>query len=119
MAKPDEWIGFDFDGTLVKKPDRWKGLDYIGPPIEPMVKLARKYIERGVTVKIVTARATREEGIAPVKQWCIDNLGKELEVTNQKDMGMKALYDDRAKQVIPNTGILLEEALISMYESIK
>ncbi len=33
------------------------------------------------------------------------HIGKELEITNVKDFGMIELWDDRAVQVIPNTGI--------------
>lgn len=41
---------------------------------------------------------------AMIKAWCLEHLGQELEVTCSKDYGMILLYDDRAVQIIPNTG---------------
>jgi hypothetical protein len=37
-----------------------------------------------------------------------------LPVTCKKDYGMIFCVDDRAKQVVPNTGVLLEELLEQM-----
>lgn len=49
------WVGFDLDGTLAKY-DKWQGIDHIGEPIAPMVRLRKRYHERGMKVKILTAR---------------------------------------------------------------
>lgn len=42
--------------------------------------------------------------ITPIKEWCKQHIGFELEVTNVKDFGMIQLWDDRAVRVVANTG---------------
>lgn len=39
-----------------------------------------------------------------IQRWCRENLGCELPVTCVKDYAMIELWDDRAVQIIPNTG---------------
>lgn len=51
------WIGFDLDGTLAEY-HGWMGEQNIGAPVAPMVNLIRQLHERGVEVKIVTARVS-------------------------------------------------------------
>lgn len=41
---------------------------------------------------------------AHIERWCLEHIGIVLPVTNVKDYGMIELWDDRAVQVIPNTG---------------
>lgn len=55
----------------------------------------------------------REEWSAKefVFDWCAKHLGFVPEVTYEKDYLMLELYDDRVKQVIPNTGVLIEDLL--------
>ena len=95
------WIGVDFDGTLAHY-DGFKGEDHVGAPIEPMVKLVRKFIHEGKDVRLFTARKPR-----PIlRKWMQEHLGKVLPITNVKDPGMIALFDDRAINVQRNTGKL-------------
>ena len=44
-----------------------------------------------------------------ISDWCLKNLGFLPEITHEKDHLMLELYDDRVKQVVPNTGILVED----------
>ena len=44
-----------------------------------------------------------------IADWCLKNLGFLPEITHRKDHLMLELYDDRVKQVVPNTGILVED----------
>lgn len=99
------WIGVDLDATLAVY-DGWKGPNHIGEPILPMVKNVKAWIEQGNTVKIFTARVSdgKPETIHAIKEWCKKHIGYDLEVTNVKDYGLIALFDDRAFHVIPNTG---------------
>lgn len=39
-----------------------------------------------------------------IESWCVEHIGHKLPITNVKDYGMIELWDDRAVQVIPNTG---------------
>ncbi len=98
------WIGVDLDGTLAHYGD-WKGYDHIGHPIPKMLDRVKAWLKEGKKVKIFTARASHgQDGIKPVKAW-LKKVGlPDLEVTNEKDFGMTELWDDRAVQVIHNTG---------------
>jgi len=97
------WIGVDLDGTLAHF-DRWRGPRHIGLPIPAMAKRVHDWHERGVEVRIFTARASRPELIPDVHTWLKRHGFPPLAVTNQKDFGMVELWDDRAIQVLFNTG---------------
>ncbi len=104
------WIGVDLDGTLAYY-QSGDGVDSIGAPIPKMKDRVVKWVLAGERVKIMTARACqqpyKDELVAQIKEWlklhfpvyCHD-----IEVTNEKDFLMKVLYDDRAVQVLANTG---------------
>lgn len=49
------WIGFDLDGTLAHY-EKWVSASHIGPPVEPMLNLLKKYMSSGQQVRIFTAR---------------------------------------------------------------
>lgn len=117
------WVGIDLDGTLAYFDGT---LDPIGKPIPAMVHVARSLIAQGLRVKIFTARAcatcdcrtpatheatcrTREarRECRDIESWCVENLGRKLEVTNEKDFGMLYCIDDRAVSCEANTGRLL------------
>jgi hypothetical protein len=106
-----EWVGVDLDGTLAYY-DHWRGSDHIGKPIPLMVRRVKNLLERGYTVKIFTARAyqARQEEIDLIKAWCLKHIGQELEVTCIKDKGMIQLFDDRAVQIVPNTGKIVYQS---------
>lgn len=98
------WTGVDLDGTLAHY-EGWKGPDHIGEPIPAMLARVRTWLAEGKQVRIFTARACIPDQIPPVKAWLAKHGLPDLEVTNQKDYGMIALWDDRCVQVIPNTGM--------------
>lgn len=110
------WIGVDLDGTLAFY-DGWKGETHIGEPVPLMVERIKLWLINGITVKIFTARVAEAEQnadgtahdissvVRAIQDWCEINIGQRLEVTNKKDFGMIELWDDRAVQVIPNTGL--------------
>ena len=104
----NSWIGVDLDGTLAFY-DMWRGADHIGEPIPEMLNRVNEWLSEGKQVKIFTARADTPENIPYVEEWCKNYIGKILPVTNVKDQNMVELWDDRAKQVIPNTGKLIGE----------
>lgn len=117
------WIGVDLDGTLAEY-DGFKGPTVIGKPIAKMVERVKAWIAEGKEVRIFTARVYglgnhvypsrhKEAMLArnAIDAFTMENFGRVLPITNVKDYGMVELYDDRAVQVIPNTGITLEELL--------
>lgn len=103
------WIGVDLDGTLAVY-SGWLGPTYIGTPVPLMVRRVQEWLRRGMKVKIFTARVAepdpqvRAEIVAAIEAWCEEYIGEKLEVTCTKDFGMTELWDDRAIQVIPNSG---------------
>ena len=97
------WIGVDLDGTLAHYDS--KQYPAIGDPIPAMVRRVKKWLSIGINVKIVTARAAEEQEIGRIRNWCHKHIGEPLTVTNMKDFEMIELWDDRAVQIIPNTGI--------------
>jgi len=110
-----EWIGCDFDGTLAHY-DGWRGETTFGVPIPAMLERVKKWIAADIEVRIVTARvgpqngphSSETVGIAAItkaiEDWCEKYVGTKLPVTCSKDMSMIELWDDRAVQVIVNTG---------------
>lgn len=108
------WVGIDLDGTLAEY-HGWS--PNIGRPIPAMVARVRAWLDSGETIKILTARGTGGDAEhqaaqqAKIRAWCYTYLGQELEVTDRKDIHMKALYDDRAVAVEFNTGRLLSPEL--------
>jgi hypothetical protein len=116
------WIGVDLDGTLAVY-DRWRGPYHIGAPIPAMVERVRRWLTEGRDVRIFTARVTElpqnadgtEHDLQKVRDairaWCKENVGQWLPITNVKDWHMMELWDDRAVQVRPNTGVTLADEL--------
>lgn len=110
------WIAVDLDGTLAEY-DHWRGIEHIGNPIPKMVDRVKRWLAEGHDVRIFTARVDGGLGddaardVAAVKghieQWCLKHIGQVLPVTNVKDFGMVELWDDRAVQVVANTGEML------------
>lgn len=106
MSTTRGWIAVDLDGTLAVY-DHWRGVEHIGSPIMPMVERIKKWIADGEEVRIFTARVSdpdHKEAIDIIEDWCLIHLGVRLRVTNVKDYAMRELWDDRAIQVVRNTG---------------
>lgn len=109
------WIGVDLDGTLAHY-NGWVDESHIGDPVPKMLKRVKTWVKEGQTVKIFTARVAPVKNIDGtdrdiesvrliIQDWCEKHIGVRLEVTNAKDYGMVELWDDRAVQVVPNTGL--------------
>lgn len=103
MANDGLWVGVDLDGTLAHDTG-WKGRDHIGAPIPEMLERVKRMLRSGVRVKIFTARATDPRCIPPIRAWLMTHGLPELEITNAKDFDCVEFYDDRAIEVIHNTG---------------
>lgn len=112
IVLPDEedpHLLFDIDGTLFKHP---RGNDFsIGEPIPKMIEFLRQQLAAGWKVKIFTARwanpDTREEQEKLIRDALREHVSEQasqLEITNAKDLYTRAIYDDRAIQVIMDTG---------------
>lgn len=99
------WIGVDLDGTLAFY-DKWMGPTHVGAPIQKMVERVNRWIEQGYEVRIFTARIADGDPktLKTIEDWSKTVFGFPFRVTNVKDFEMIELWDDRAVQVISNTG---------------
>lgn len=121
---PKGWIGVDLDGTLAHY-DHWRGIEHIGAPIPAMVARVKTWLAQGKEVRIFTARVGPQRAdvagteivqcIHAIDRWVCEHIGQPLAITAVKDFGMIELWDDRAVQVIPNTG----KDLASGYEMLR
>lgn len=110
MGTQKGWIAVDLDGTLAEY-DKWVDITHVGAPIPKMVERVKAWLKAGVDVRIFTARAgeqltelQRTAATIAIREWCIEHLGQSLVITAKKDFQMIELWDDRAVQVVPNTG---------------
>jgi hypothetical protein len=83
-----------------------------------MVERVKQWLTEGkYDVRIFTARVSSsdEQEVAAVEDaiesWCKEHIGQALPVTCKKDNQMVQLWDDRAMQVVPNTGESVQELL--------
>jgi hypothetical protein len=100
------WIGVDLDGTLAKH-DGVEGPLEIGEPIGPMVDRVRQWLAEGKDVRIFTARKSIDvDGSITnaIEEWCEAHFGRRLPVTCTKSHDIAEIWDDKAVQIIPNTG---------------
>lgn len=118
------WTGVDLDGTLSVW-DHGSQVNTIGAPIEKMVQRVKGWLAAGEEVRIVTARvaisgtrnvAGQLDNVEFAKQqremiqaWCIKHIGQPLRITASKDFHMDKLWDDRAVEVVTNTGMTRTE----------
>jgi len=101
------WIGVDLDGTLARY-DSWISEEHIGDPIPAMAARVRQWLSEGREVRIFTARVSNGRPAHFIQDWTETHFGVRLHVTNVKDFAMVELWDDRAVQIIPNTGIRVD-----------
>jgi hypothetical protein len=114
------WWGFDIDKTAFVDEGGTRG-GVIGAPIKSMIRRIKYFLRTGRKVCIVTARVHWSEPdkdlqMTTIRQALNDVLGQDLAnqitIRSDKDRHMIDLYDDRAKQVIPNKGILVQNELV-------
>jgi len=113
------WIGVDLDGTLAKDTG-WKGAEHIGAPIPAMVNRVKNWLDDGKEVRILTARVSgHPEAAEPIKKWCKQHLGQELDVTCEKDPEMEEIWDDKAVGVKHNKGTKAESIVDRLLEDLE
>ncbi len=112
------WIGVGLDGTLAKSAPDTDPRD-IGTAIPPMLKRVRYWIKTGRTVKIFTARAGDAQDEERIHQWCLRHGLPKLEVTNRKDYGMIALWDELAVGVVRNIGVPILPVQMTFWQSLR
>jgi hypothetical protein len=103
VSQDTRWIGVDLDGTLANR--NHEG-DEIGEPVPAMVDRVKLWLSEGKDVRLMTGRAYAMSAaqLKAINSWLEQNIGETIPITCEKDPDMKELWDDRAIQVIENTG---------------
>lgn len=105
-------IALDLDGTLCSY-DRFRGIDHIGVPIPAMLEKLDELVSQGHDVEIFTARVSpSEDGFDgdPIEaekhiREFLKLIGHpDLVITCIKKKKFDEFWDDRAIQVVKNTG---------------
>lgn len=110
-------IAVDLDGTLAHY-DGWRGVRHIGEPIPEVVARVKEARRRGIRVWIFTARVDRLThtdvdvalAIGVIEAWCRTHIGEALPVTSIKRRDFSEIWDDRAVQIVRNTGCAVGSA---------
>jgi hypothetical protein len=102
------WIGMDLDGTLAHYSPTQGDYD-IGEPIPAMMETVHKLLAQGREVRIFTARACDPKAIPYVQRWLNSHGLGHLQITNCKDYDLDYFYDDKALEVVFNTGYTIRE----------
>ena len=100
-------IAVDLDGTLAHY-DGWKGIEHIGPVIPEVANAMELAQAEGAEVHLFTARVSDPEDAAEAHQviskWAEANHFNFASITAVKHKFFTEFWDDRAIQVIKNTG---------------
>jgi len=97
----------NFDHTLAFY-DCWGNMGDAGDPIPEMKKWVLYWISKGIKIKIFTARANKPELIPPIRKWLLLNGFPMLEITAVKNLDCDMIFDNCAREVISNTGIIVD-----------
>jgi hypothetical protein len=101
------WIGVDLDGTLAEEQSPFDPLT-IGRPVPEMVRKVRQALEDGVEVRVFTARLAdkglRDRIKQAIRDYTREHVGRELDSTNEKDPGLREIWDDKARRVRKDEG---------------
>lgn len=118
--KPRE-IAVDFDATLGEYDESIRPYDpdHLGAPIPEMLEKVKKAIESGANVRIFTARVypgadyeralNATKSFVAIAKWCEKYLGEIIPIECMKSYEIDEIWDDRARQVVKNTGMFLDE----------
>ena len=106
MMMKDGWIGVDFDGTLALYDER-RGIEVMGAACLPMVRRIHHWLEQGIEIRIMTARAGDPALSRFLQPWLREHNLPALAITQSKDPALLQCWDDRAVQVEHNTGAVL------------
>lgn len=131
LAKYDKWEGIDHIGELIvpmvklikQMHDEGKTVKILTARVSPRPVPDTKpnpYMEGNWCIQEpdVQTWALKDVWTAKefIQEWCYRNLEFIPEITHEKDHLMLELYDDRVKQVIPNTGVLVENLVQDLNE---
>lgn len=126
--KRDYVIAIDLDATLAQYQqgdiERF-GPEHIGAPIPEAVEKVKAALAEGKRFHIFTARANASSddyqehldatfAVIAIARWCQQHFGEVFPVTHRKLRIFQEIWDDRGRQMIPNTGIFVTELMESL-----
>lgn len=125
MESKQRIIGCDFDKTMAHYEDGdidKLGPEHVGEPIPEMVEKIKQALADGAEVYVFTARVNPGDGTfkkalnatksyVVISEWCQRNIGTVLPITHEKSWRWSEIWDDKAKEVLPNTGIFITELM--------
>jgi hypothetical protein len=102
----DGWYGIDLDETLAFYTGP-SGNTKIGPIILDIMVIAKRWLHEKKDVRLFTARAGFPDEISKIEAYLLEHDLQDMKITNVKDHGMVILLDDKAREVVGNTGIII------------
>ena len=103
-------IAVDLDGTLAHY-DGWKGIGHIGCVIPEVANAMERAQDEGAEVHLFTARVSDPEDAAEahavISKWAAANHFNFASITAVKHKFFTEFWDDRAIQVIKNSGMFV------------
>jgi len=98
----------NLDGCLAIY-DRWDCIDNIGEPVESMKAWVLHWLKEGIKIKIFTARAHNLNAIPYIKKWLfLNGFPLDLEITNIKGTDCDMIFDNNAREVLNNQGVIID-----------
>jgi len=98
----------DLDSTLAIY-NRWGSVGDIGEPVPDMKAWVLHWLKEGIKIKIFTVRACNKEAIPYIKKWLFMNgFPLDLEITNIKGIDCDMIFDNNAREVLANQGIIVD-----------
>jgi hypothetical protein len=116
-------VDLDKTAALYQEGDIDKyGHAHIGGPIAEMITRIKDALASGIEVFIFTARVSPNDdsfeqwleatqSYEVILNWCRQHLGVDLPITNLKLRCFTRIIDDKADQVVPNTGVSVGDLL--------
>lgn len=86
----------------------------IGKPINKMVRRVRRWLSEGMEVRIMSGSVglggdKAASAQKAIREWCREHFGRELKVTATITPRCIGIFNDKAHEVIRNTGRLRNE----------
>ena len=100
------WYGIDLDETLAYYIGP-SGNTEIGPAILEIMVIAKRWLAEGKDVRLFTARAGFPGEVEKIETWLLEHDLQDMVITNVKSHGLTLLLDDRVREVVGNTGIII------------
>lgn len=100
------WFGIDLDETLAFYSGP-AGNTPIGPAILEIMVIAKRWLREGKDVRLFTARAGFANEVPKIEAWLLEHELQDMQITNVKSHGMVILLDDKAREIVGNTGIII------------